>query len=182
VNATQKIPKSFDSINWTNFFGSMGLRNEEAVNRLMRLLVLHMLADRVLSGTVVLAMRPPGGGDKALNKVAEIGFAQRIDIAELCGAISETIATDLRVLNKVRNAFSHFKPARGWGFEEMPELATEVGFRACAAPIVSALQAMVPAMTRMHRRRNSRLKKREGSSSRLPHPPADSVEEKRARG
>ena len=92
--ASQKIPKSFESLDWTNLFESIGL-NEDITNRLMRLLVVHMLADRLLTGALVAAIGAYGDGEKALKKVAAISFAQRVDLAELCGAISGDTPSDL---------------------------------------------------------------------------------------
>jgi hypothetical protein len=139
---SQKIPKSFEALDWVKLFETMGL-NEQIGDRLMRLLVVHMLADRLLTGALVLAIGAYGDGGKALEKVAEISFAQRVNLAELCRAISGDIATGLRELNKVRNAFAHYKPARGWDFDGVPELADEAGFRTCAAGGVKALQALM---------------------------------------
>jgi len=144
---SRKIPKPVESLDWVNLFESMGL-NVDITNRLMRLLVVHMLADRLLTGAIVVAIRAYGDGEKALKKVAEISFAQRVDLAELCGAVSGDTPSDLRELNRVRNAFAHYKPARGWDFDGVPELGDEAGFRTCASRGVKALQALMTVVMR----------------------------------
>ena len=139
-------PKAFESIDWPRLFELLEL-NSATTERLMRLLTVHMLVDRVLTSALAVRLTQDQTQiEGAIGKLAELGFAQRIDLAKLCGAISGETPAELQEVNRVRNAFAHYKPKHGWSPGDIPELADEARYTACAAGGIRALQTLVAAL------------------------------------
>jgi hypothetical protein len=104
-----------------------------------------LLLDRLLTLTLFRHLASDAS-EGSLKKLAAIHFSQRIDLAKVCGAVSDGTADDLQEVNRVRNLFAHFKPSRtdgGWSFDGVPELAQEAAYEKCAERGVKALQALM---------------------------------------
>lgn len=140
----------FDRLNWVPLLESVGLDTEKG-ERLTRLLVVHLLLDRLLTiGLIKKKILQSSSSDapdlkKITNDTSDLRFAARVGLAEGLGIVTPAIAAAMSEVNKVRNSLVHYKPklgGKGWAVDEVPEIASQQECEACTQKGIEAVQEL----------------------------------------
>ncbi|MBA2487463.1 MAG: hypothetical protein H0V35_15490 [Nitrospira sp.] len=120
--------KRDDKQRWAPFLEYLGL-DEESCDRLTRLLVLHLVLDRTLTGMVALRFL---GGTSSFSKIEEtvatLPVSKRIDLLKTAHIISDSCAQNLKAVNSARNNLAHYQPKLGYGLDNVKEISSEEAF------------------------------------------------------
>lgn len=150
IGAIKKVMlKHLEDKYWEPFLSRFGLSDEDVADRLIRLVVLHIAIDRVL--TALLAMRlynaSPESFSEVEDELATVPMGKRINLARASRLISDTCQKNIHVLNGVRNRFAHYHPKEGWGLGHIEELSSKDAFGKCADKAKKALDELFAAAT-----------------------------------
>ena len=129
----QLVPTSFENLDWSGLFQTVGLDSPEKIDRLNRLLVVHLLIDRLL--TLVLAAKlatcsavaEPDTERLILNNAGR-AIPDRTELAVDLGLVERGAADKILRVNTARNRLVHFKPKRGfthWNLDEAEIISQE---------------------------------------------------------
>lgn len=132
--------RNWNAERWKPYLESLGLTDEDMVDRLLRILVLHFLLDRTLTAILTVRLAKDASAvSKTMEEVAILFMDDRIRLARVSGVISTSCAKAMTKVNDVRNKIAHFKPKRGWGLANLKALSSEEAFEECVASGMSAL-------------------------------------------
>jgi len=130
------------------YLDELGLSDEEAVNRLLRILVWHLLLDRLM--TELLSLNSIGSSweqfEKVQNVMARLEMDTRIDLAKASQTISDSTARKIRTVNTIRNSLAHYTPKKGWNLTHIPELTSPKAFAQLALKAEEAIGELIPVM------------------------------------
>ncbi len=151
-----RVKGAFDRLSeklyWQSTLKLVGLDDDEKAERVMRLLVIHLILDRLLSVLLAGRMVPEPDNSslvEAIRELAKLQFASRLKLAKALGMLSSELARDIGEINRVRNDFIHFKPKKGtklmtgWNLDEIPEIASDQAFNRCANLGFSAIKRLL---------------------------------------
>jgi hypothetical protein len=134
--------RNWHSERWKPFIEELGLTNEDMVDRLVRLLVMHLLLDRTL--TAVLTLTMTDGVSSTFGDVepavAKLEMAKRIGLAKASKIVSDSCADDIYAVNDARNNVAHYQAKTGWKLDTVKELLSAEEFEACAKRGMRALK------------------------------------------
>jgi len=138
------IMKFADAERWTPLMNQLGLRDEEMVDRLVRLLLIHLVMDRTITAvlTVRLIKDNPNVFDEVETELARFNLSSRIRLAKAAGAISEPCANDMHEVNNVRNLFSHYDPRLQGGLAGVKEIDSEDAFEKFVQKAIGTIEEM----------------------------------------
>jgi len=129
-----------ESARWKPILEFVGL-NEVMADRLLRLLLIHLTLDGVITAALTLrllrSVSASANFDDLSRHVAKMSIARRADLCMALGITSDAWKSDFEAFNAVRNKLSHFNPKIG--LDKVKELCTESAFEAC---IQKGLRAM----------------------------------------
>jgi hypothetical protein len=119
--------KAADAERWKPIMTQLGLKDEDMVDRLVRLLLTHLVMDRTITAllTVKLIKDKADAFVEVENELTRINLSSRIRLAKACGGISDSCANDMHEVNNVRNQFSHYDPKLQGGLAAVKEIASE---------------------------------------------------------
>jgi len=137
---------------WKPVLECLGI-NEKEAERLVRLLMMHLILDRGITG--LLAMKLADASESSSLTKIEAGIAtvsmdKRIDLAKSLSVISDSCAADIKEVNKVRNKFAHYTPRSGWDLE-VEEISSDAAFRKCAERGRRAVTSLANVVARFDR-------------------------------
>lgn len=125
--------------------------DSDQIGNFTNLVTIHSILDRMLSVLVVVAIArgapsasPPI--EQLLQTLADLGFAKRVELAEVMGLVSVDTAGDLREVNRVRNKVVHWKPAQGFGLDAVEEMTSRESFKQLAVRAARAIVAISKAL------------------------------------
>jgi len=131
--------ENWEKHDWKPVFSHLGWHEEKQIQRLTKLLAMHLMIDSLLTAALsaqFLNRRP--GVEAEASKIEEIvnriAITARIDLARTAQVISDSCAADLKAVNAVRNRFAHCHPEdpkEGWGLEKVSEITSEKAFNGC---------------------------------------------------
>jgi len=142
----QALLKQWDAKQWGPMLDMLGLRDEDAIERMTRLLLVHLMLDRAVTAVLTvkfLDRRLLAPFSKIEAAVAPLDMAMRIDLAQASHLISASCASGMRTVNTVRNKLAHYQPKRGWGMEHVQELSSAKAYKRCIAKGMRALREVV---------------------------------------
>jgi hypothetical protein len=142
----QALMKQWDAKQWGPMLDMLGLRNEDAIERMTRLLLVHLMLDRAVTAVLsvkFLDRRLLAPFSQIEAAVAPLDMARRIDLAQASHLISASCARDMRTVNTVRNKLAHYQPKRGWGMEHVQELSSAKAYERCIQKGIRALREVV---------------------------------------
>ena len=118
--------KSVDTERWKPLMNQLGLTDEEMVERLVRLLLIHLVMDRTITAvlTVKLVKENPTAFDEVESELVRLNLSSRIRLVKACAAVSDSCANDMHEVNNVRNRFSHYDPKLQGGLAAVKEIAS----------------------------------------------------------
>ena len=130
----EAMMKHWHTMRWRPFLKLLGLTNENKIDRLVRLLVMHLLLDRAIMAGLTLRLIDHESPDfsKIEAKVAKVEMGKRIELAKAANIISDSCAKDIHAVNDVRNNFAHYQPHKGWELDTIQELSSAEAFEKCA--------------------------------------------------
>jgi hypothetical protein len=148
-------PKPYDNVDWDRLYRSIGLDSVEMRSRLIRMLVVHSLLDRLL--TLLVAMKVSSSSEaseavdieKALQDVAPLPMPTRVDRGVALGVITPSVAGSIAEFNRMRNHVVHFKPRRGkpaWDMSDADVIASEAACNRCLRNGIEAAQALMASL------------------------------------
>lgn len=131
---------------WAPVLEAFGLSSHQFTN-LAKLVTLHLLLDQLLSLWILSAMQPTPttSREKQLEVIANMGFAQRLELGQASGWIPAEAVPDMREVNRVRNAVLHWHPKRQGGLAEIPEIASDELFGKLTERGFGALRRIIGA-------------------------------------
>ena len=119
-----------------------GLDDEEKAERLLRLLVMHLVLDRTVTARVALNLSKSSSSFSTIEAaVARVPMEKRIDLARAIGAISDSCADDMKAVNQVRNKCAHYNPHIG-KLTRVPEVSSEAVFEICATRAMRSIRSL----------------------------------------
>ena len=137
---------------WKPVLECLGI-NDEAAERLVRLLLMHLILDRGITGLLAMKLAD-ASASSSLTKieagVATISMDKRIDLAKSLNVISDSCAADIKHVNKVRNKFAHYTPSSGWDLK-VEEISTAAAFETCAQRGRRAVTSLTNVVVRFDR-------------------------------
>ena len=136
---------------WRPMLGILGLDGEETVERLTRLLVIHLLLDRALTAVITmnfLNSRVSSSFKKLEEVLASLPLSRRIEIAEAAQLISTDCARRIKSVNRVRNKLAHYQPKLGFDMTHVQELSSPKAFDRCVGKGKVALDEVIKAFAR----------------------------------
>jgi hypothetical protein len=149
VNAMRRYS---EEKHWKPVLECLGINDEEA-ERLVRLLLMHLILDRGITGLLAMKLAD-ASASSSLTKieagVATISMDKRIDLAKSLNVISDSCAADIKEVNKVRNKFAHYKPSSGWDLK-VEEISTAAAFEKCARRGRCAVTSLANVVARFHK-------------------------------
>jgi len=129
-----------ESARWKPLLEMLGL-NEVMADRLLRILLAHLMLDRVITSNLTLEL--VAGPSKSANlksverHIAKMNIARRAGLCVALGIASDAWESDFNAFNAVRNKLSHFNPK--FDLSTVKELRSDSAFEAC---IQKGLRAM----------------------------------------
>jgi len=134
---------------WAPFLDFLGLKDEEMIKRLVRILVVHFMLDRGV--TDLLAMKllesTPGQFEKIHQVLARLEMKTRIELAKASQVISDSTASRIKSVNTTRNKLAHYQPQKGWGLAHIPELSSQEAFEQCTYKAMEAIAELSQALS-----------------------------------
>lgn len=148
-------PKPFESIDWDLLYRSIGLDSIETRSRLIRVLVIHSLLDRLV--TLLLAAKRTASSEasdapdigKVLQEVASLPMPSRVEQGVALRVITPSVAEQITVVNRMRNQMVHFKPTRTkatWDMSDAEVIASEAICSRCLGDGIAAAQALMTSL------------------------------------
>lgn len=108
--------------------------DHESGNRLMLLLVLHLMIDRAITEFLTWHFnQKPLKLDDMEVEVAALPIGRRIRLMKATGLISDSTVTHITAFNKVRNRFAHGDPKHKYQLKHVDELWSQKAFLDCAS-------------------------------------------------
>jgi hypothetical protein len=137
----QAMMRNWHTERWKPFLEYLGLTDEDMVDRLVRLLVMHLLLDRALTAGLAFKLTDPTSPsfEGVEAAVAKLEMGKRIGLAMASNIISNSCAGDIHAVNDVRNAFAHYQAKKGWRLDTVKEISDAKEFEICAQKGLSAL-------------------------------------------
>jgi hypothetical protein len=119
---------------WQPFLEGLGLTDQDMVDRLVRLLVLHLMLDRAVTAGLTLRLLDPTSPTfvKVEAAVAKLDMGKRIGLANASNIISDSCAADIYAVNDARNNIAHYQAKKGWRLDIVKEISSAEAFEACA--------------------------------------------------
>ena len=160
----KRLEKAFKrhlrTLGWRPWLKELGLTDVDMVDRVVWLLVMHLILDRTLTTVLTVQLTDPAVPNvrKAEAEVARLPTGSRIRLASASGLISTSCAADLKAVNAARNKLAHYDPTLGYGLQGVPEIASEKAFEACAERGRRALAELVPTFEKLKAARLRELK------------------------
>jgi hypothetical protein len=153
TNSKERRPTPFEKLEWDPIFHAVGLDSDEKIDRLNRILVVHLLVDRLLTLLVAAKLAanfepkesPPDVG-KIIADIALLPVPSRLDRASTLGLLTAPIAENILEINRVRNRLVHFKAKggkSGWDVDEVEEIASQDACDRCTQKGIEAVQALM---------------------------------------
>ena len=99
----------------------------QLVERLTRLLVVHLLLDRTITAILTISLCNPrviGSFDAIEKALAPVSMDQRIELAKATNLISVSCASSIKTVNTVRNKLAHYDPKVGGDLSRVQELSS----------------------------------------------------------
>jgi hypothetical protein len=127
------VPKAVEALDWPRVFQSVGLDSPEKIERLNRLLVVHLLIDRLLTLALAAKLASCSSAaepdiDKIVVDNATRPIPDRAEAVYDLGLIDRDMADKILRVNAVRNRLVHFKPKRDvnrWNLDEAEIISQE---------------------------------------------------------
>ena len=128
--------------------------SDEKIERLNRLLILHLLLDRLLTLLVAqklgaCSQRESPDIQKIIVDVATLPIPRRMELAMHLGVIDGDVGGKILEVNRVRNSVIHFKPkagSSGWDVDHVDEIAKQDDSVRCLRNGVEVAQALMLAL------------------------------------
>ena len=127
---------------WQPLLEHLGLTDEDIIDRLVRLLVTHLLLDRALTAGLTTRLVDPRSQSSFASVEAMVGkieMAKRIGLAKASKIISDSCAENIYAVNDVRNNIVHYQRGKGWRLDAVKELASDEAFDECTFKAFVAL-------------------------------------------
>jgi hypothetical protein len=139
-----RMPRLSDLERLKPLMNQLGLAKEEMVERLVSILLIHLVMDRSITSvlTVQLIKDNAAAFDEVESELARSNLASRIRLAKASGVISDACASDMLDVNNIRNLFSHYNPKLQGGLAAVNEIASEEAFEKCIVKAVGTLGQM----------------------------------------
>lgn len=156
TSSKDRRPTPFEKLDWDPIFRAVGLDSDEQIDRLNRILVVHLLVDRLLTLLVAAKLAasseakesPPDVG-KTIADIAPLPVPIRLNLASTLGLVTAPIVENIQEINRVRNRLVHFKPKGGkpgWDVDEVEEIASQDACDRCTKKGLEAVQALMRAL------------------------------------
>ena len=156
TNSKDRRPTPFEKLEWDPIFPAVGLDSDEKIHRLNRILVVHLLVDRLLTLLVAAKLaanseskESPPDVEKTIADIAPLPVPSRLDRASTLGLVTASIAKNILEINQVRNRLVHFKPKggkSGWDVDEAEEITSQGACDRCTQKGIEAVQALMRAL------------------------------------
>lgn len=93
---TQRLMKEAESARWKPLMNQLGLTDEEMVDRMVRMLLIHLLMDRTVTTALTVNLiknkSEPTQFDALESELVRISLSSRIRLLKACGDISDSCA------------------------------------------------------------------------------------------
>lgn len=133
------LAKEEEKARWAPYLKLIGL-NQDSADRLTRLLVLHLMLDRGLTGLITFKLFDGSVSFLDIERtVARLPISRRIELAKVAKLITTPCSEDIQDINKLRNKFAHYNPVGGWDLGKLKELASEEEFYKCTEKGLEAM-------------------------------------------
>ena len=149
AKVVRAMMKAEDSKFWVPMFGWLGLDDDETVERMTRILVVHLLLDRALTALIAVSLLNPRvmPSYKSIEEaLAPVSVNQRIELAKAAHLISASCASTIKTVNRVRNKLAHHYPKLGFGVAHVQEISSQKAFQRCVETGMSALREVIQAI------------------------------------
>lgn len=150
-NIVRSMMKVGEAKQWGPILRWRGLDGEGAVERLTRLLALHLTLDGSLTDVITMSfIHAPSWPSfkKVETVVASLPMHKRIELAEASLLISASCAKSIKMVNCVRNNLAHHQPKVGRDMARVHELSSQKAFDQCVEKGMSALRELVQTAAR----------------------------------
>lgn len=129
-----------ESARWKPILEMVGL-NEVMADRLLRILLAHLMLDRVITANLTLELVSSCSKSANLKiierHIAKMNIAQRAGLCVALGIATDAWESDFKAFNAVRNKLSHYNPK--FDLSTVKELCSGSAFETC---IQKGLRAM----------------------------------------
>jgi hypothetical protein len=143
-DVVKALMKVLNDQRWKSRSKLLGLTDEAMSERLIRLLLIHLVMDRTVTGALATKLAKGKENDPAFEKLegelSRVNLSSRIRLAEASGLISHSGAKGMHELNDVRNKFSHYDPKLQGGLGGVKEIASEKDFEKLIAKALVAVE------------------------------------------
>ncbi len=148
-------PKPFEEVEWTKLRQAVGLDSEEKVDRLTRVLVVHLIVDRLLTLSLASKLAACSQSierrdvEKIIGDIAPLHIPTRVNLASDMGLIPPGIVEKILAINEARNRLVHFKPKQGkpaWDVDGVEEIASQDACDRCTQKGIGAVQALMAVL------------------------------------
>lgn len=146
----QAMMKGRDAKRWRPMLDMLGIRDEDSIERMTRILLLHLMLDRALTALLTLQFlnqRLLAPFDKIEAAVAPVSISKRIELAKAAHLISATCAGGIKTVNKVRNQLAHYQPQLGPGVGHVIEISSAKAYEQCIDKGFFALREIIDTMS-----------------------------------
>jgi hypothetical protein len=125
------LVKQWDAKRWGPFLEMFGLEDEDTRDRLVRLLIVHLMLDSAVTAVLTarfLDRRLLNPHSEIEAAVSALSMSKRIELARASQLISASCAKGMTTVNKVRNKVAHYNPKHGLGMKHVKEISSDEAF------------------------------------------------------